>query len=301
MVVIAIVGPTASGKTALGVRLAEQIGGEIISCDSQQVYRELDIGTAKPTAGERARAPHHLVDVVAPDAPFSAARYVELADRAIADVHARGRRAVVVGGTGLYLRALRRGLVDAPPRDDALRARLLADEAAAPGSLHARLAAVDAEAAARLPPRDLVRIVRALEVHALTGVTLSRHHAVHAGGAPRLPMRVAVLDPATERLAARIAARAGAMVTAGLVDETRRLVARYGFGIAPLGAVGYREAIAHLRGELDEDALASAIARATRALARRQRTWFRKEEATRFSDGEQLLDYCLTVAASVSQ
>lgn len=285
---LAIVGPTASGKSAVALAVAEACGAEIVSCDSMQVYRGLDIGTAKPTAAERTRVPHHLIDVAEPDEPFSAARYAALADRAIAEIAARGRPVIVVGGTGLYLRALRWGLVDAPPRDDALRAQLYAEEAARPGALHARLAAVDPEAAGRLAPRDLVRVVRALEVHALTGRPISAHHAAHAPR-ERHPMQVFVLDPPRDVLDRRIAARTDEMLAAGWVDETRRLAARYGRAVAPLGAVGYREILMFLEGALAEAELRPAIVRATRHYARRQRTWFRKErEVTFFADADAL-------------
>ena len=286
--ITAIVGPTATGKSEVALRLAEAHDAEIVSCDSMQIYRGLDIGTAKPTVEERARVPHHLIDVAAPDESFSAARYAELADRAIADSAARGRRAIVVGGTGLYLRALRWGLMEAPPRDEELRARLSDEERAQQGSLHARLTQLDPEAAARIAPRDLVRLVRALEVHALTGRTISAHHAAHAP-VERYAMRVAVLDPPQELLGERILLRTRSMLSAGLVEETRALRARFGPAIAPLGAVGYREVGLFLDGKLPESELAEAIARATRHYARRQRTWFKKErDVMRYPDAEAL-------------
>src|SRR5207302_1547405 len=161
--IFAIVGPTASGKTDVALRVAEQLGAEIVSCDSMQLYREFDVGAAKPSAEERARVRHHLVDLLPPDETYSAARYADDADRAIADITARGKRVFIVGGTGLYLRALRFGLFAAPARDDQLREQLQAEDAADPGCLHRRLGAVDAAAAARIAPADLVRVVRALE------------------------------------------------------------------------------------------------------------------------------------------
>jgi tRNA dimethylallyltransferase len=286
---LAIVGPTAAGKSELALAVAEAHGADIVSCDSLQVYREMDIGTAKPTAGERARVPHHLIDVVAPDDGFSAARYVELADRAIAQVRARGRRVVLVGGTGLYLRALRFGLFDAPARDVVLREQLLGAEESEPGLLHRRLSAVDPASAARIAPRDLVRLVRALEVHALTGVPLAEHHAAHRRS-PRHPLRVVVLDPPLDALGQRIAARTAAMLAGGLVEETRSLLARYGAGLKPLGALGYREVLAHLAGRLPLGELGPTIVSATRKYARRQRTWFRSEPGVeRFADAAALL------------
>jgi tRNA dimethylallyltransferase len=284
----AVVGPTASGKTALALDIAERLGAEIVSCDSMQLYRELDIGTAKPTAIERARVPHHLIDLLDPQATYSAARYLEDADRAIADITGRGKRVLIVGGTGLYLRALRFGLFAAPPRDDRLRAELYAVEQARPGALHLKLRALDPEAAARLAPNDLVRVVRALEVQALTGIPLSQHHAAHQPS-PRHPIEVLVLDPALDALEARIAARVEVMLAGGLVEETRQVRARHGAAIAPLQAVGYREVGLFLDGELSAGELAPAIVRATRRYARRQRTWFKKEPgARRYPDAAAL-------------
>jgi tRNA dimethylallyltransferase len=293
---IALVGATASGKSALALALAERIGAEIISCDSMQVYRELDIGTAKPTAAERARVRHHLVDLLAPDEPFSAARFVAHADEAIAAISGRGRRVLVVGGTGLYLRALRFGLIEAPARDDALRAALMAEERTHPGRLWRRLNEVDPGAARRIAPADEVRIVRALEVFTLTGVPLSRHHAAHHRR-PRHPLAVLVLDPPLEVLRPRIAARARAMLAGGLVDETRAVVARYGEGLRALDAVGYREVAAHLAGRLPARALEGAIVAATVRYARRQRTWFNKEpDAMHHPDVDALTAAALAAA-----
>src|SRR5262249_33110559 len=192
-----------------------------------QLYRELDVGTAKPTAAERARVPHHLVDLLSPDATYSAARYAEDADRAIADIQGRGRRVLIVGGTGLYLRALRFGLFAAPARDEDVRNRVLAEEARTSGVLHLKLRSVDPRAAERIAPADLVRLVRALEVHTLTGVPISDHHARHRAE-PRHPMQVMLLDPPRERLEARIAARVDVMIAGGLVEETRRVRAKCG-------------------------------------------------------------------------
>ena len=286
--IFAIVGPTASGKTDVAVRVAERIGAEIVSCDSMQLYREFDVGAAKPSAEERARVRHHLVDLLPPNEPYSAARYAEDADRAIADISARGRRVLVVGGTGLYLRALRFGLFAAPPRDDELRARLLDEERRTSGILHLKLRAVDARAAERIAPADLVRLVRALEVHTLTGVPLSEHHAQHRPQ-PRHPIAVMLLDPPRDRLEARIAARVDVMLAGGLVDETRRIRATWGPGVAGLSSVGYAEVCQLLDGTLAASALPDAISRSTRRYARRQRTWFNKEPgARRFGHPDEL-------------
>jgi len=284
----AIVGPTASGKTDLALRVAERIGAEIVSCDSMQLYRELDVGTAKPTAEERARVPHHLVDLLRPDDVYSAARYADDADRAIADIVARKKRVLVVGGTGLYLRALRFGLFAAPARDDALRARLLDEEARTSGILHLKLRAVDPRAAERIAPADLVRLVRALEVHTLTGVPISEHHARHRA-TPRHPIEVMLLDPPRERLEARIAARVDVMLAGGLVDEARQIRQKWGAAIPGLSSVGYAEVCQLLDGQLAASGLSDAIFRATRRYARRQRTWFAKEPgAHRFTHPDEL-------------
>ena len=278
-----IAGPTASGKTALAIRLATALGAEIVSADSQQVYRQFDIGTAKPSARELATVPHHLVSVVEPTEGFSAGRFQELADAAIADIHARGRKVVVVGGTGLYLRVLLHGVVDAPPADAALRARL-EHEALEVGrpALHARLASVDPASAARIEPTDLVRIVRALEIRELTGVSASDFRDQHAFTEDRYPYDLWVLSPARDDLYAAIEARTRAMFAAGLVDEVRSLVARGLRNAAPMGAVGYAQALGVVEGSLSLEAAVADTAQKTRRYAKRQLTWFKKERGARF-------------------
>ena len=285
---IALVGPTAAGKTEAAIALCEQLGGEIISCDSLAVYRGCDIGTAKPSAAERARVPHHLLDVASPDQSFTAARYVELADSALSDLASRHIPAILTGGTGLYLRALLDGIFPSPPPDPELRARLKS-EAAEQGwpTLHARLATVDPEAAARIHPNDSVRIERALEVYEQTGETLSSLHARHRR-APRYPSLVIVFDPPKELLNRRIAERTDAMLAAGLVEETARLVARFGRDLKPLGALGYKESLAFLDGRLPHSMLAETIRIATQHFARRQRTWFRKQPGPRIARASEL-------------
>jgi tRNA dimethylallyltransferase len=273
-----IAGPTASGKSSLALRLAERVGGELVSADSQQVYRHFDIGTAKPTTDELARVPHHLISVVDPLQPFSAARYQALADAAIADIAARGKRVIVVGGTGLYLRVLLHGVVEAPPGDPSLRRTLEAEaEAEREGrtALHARLAAVDPASAARIPPNDRVRLVRALEIHALTGTPASVWRSEHAFAPDRYPFDLWVLAPEREALYRAINERTQAMFDHGLLDEVRSLVAR-GFGEAPvMKSVGYREARQALDGELPIEEAVRQAAQATRHYAKRQLTWFK--------------------------
>jgi len=279
---VAVLGPTASGKSALGLALAERMGGEIVACDSQQVYVGMDIGTAKPTADERRRVPHHALDLVRPDEPFHAARWAAVARDAISDIAGRRRLPIVVGGTGLYYRALVTGLFEAPPPDERIRARHRA-QAAAEGveALHARLATVDPEAAAAIRVRDLVRISRALEVFEQTGVpitTLRRQAAPPAD----LAATVLLFDPPLPALRARIAARVDQMIAAGFLDEVRALrAAGYGPALKPLQALGYRQLGAVLDGTASlADAVAETV-QATFAYARRQRTWFRKQEAAR--------------------
>jgi tRNA dimethylallyltransferase len=275
--VAVIAGPTASGKTALAIALAKRLGGEIVNADSQQVYRGLDVGTAKPSAEERARAPHHLVDVVEPGEQMDAARFAALADAAIADVAGRGRLPIVAGGTGLYLRALLHGVVRAPGRDPALRARL-EDEAARLGrpALHARLAAIDPAAAARIRPNDLVRIVRALEI-AEGGATQSELHAAHAFEPDRYDARIFALDPPRAELHARVDARVTAMFAGGILDEARALVARFGDALPAKLPIGYAEAIACLRGALPVGEAIRRVQVAHRRYARRQVIWLRRE------------------------
>jgi tRNA dimethylallyltransferase len=274
---LVVAGPTASGKTALAVALAERLGGEVVSADSQQLYRGLDVGTAKPTAAERAAVPHHLLDVVAPGEGMDAARFVALADAAIADIAARRRVPIVAGGTGLYVRALLHGVVDAPGRDPALRARL-EEEAARLGrpALHARLAAVDPDAAARIRPNDLVRVVRALEI-AAGGRTQTELFAAHRFQADRYPARILALDLPREVLHARIDRRVTAMFAGGLLDEVRALAERFGAAVPPKLPIGYAEALACLRGDLEVEEAIRQVQVATRRYARRQVIWLRRE------------------------
>jgi len=285
--ILALVGPTGAGKTALSLALAARSNAEIVNCDSRQVYRGLDIGSAKPTAAERAAVPHHLFDVVEPDAVFDAARYAAAARAALDDIAARGRRALVVGGTGLYLKALRFGLFPGPPRDAALRARLAAAEDASPGALHARLATGDAVTAARLQPCDRLRLIRALEVLEITGRPLSAWQAEHAFAAEVVPMRVVGLRLDRAALYARLDARCAAMLEAGLLDELRRLRARgCGAALPALQSIGYREMGAHLDGTCDLPTALAAMQRATRQLAKRQMTWLRGDETVEWVAAE---------------
>lgn len=280
---IVLAGPTASGKTALALRLADRIGAEIVSADSQQVYRYFDIGTAKPSPDELARVRHHLVSVVEPNERFSAAQFQRLADAAIADIRSRSRRVLVVGGTGLYLRVLLHGVIPAPGANAALR-RQLEEEAARSGTavLHERLAQVDPATAATVKPTDPVRIIRALEIHQSTGVPVSEHRQRHGFRECRYRFVLRVLSPPRDELYRAIDERARAMFAGGLVDEVRSLVAR-GFRDAPaMRSVNYVQALAVLEGRMSlEEGIASAAQQARR-YAKRQLTWFRKEVGAQF-------------------
>lgn len=281
---LVVVGPTASGKTALAIELAERHGGEILSADSVQVYRHFDIGTGKPSAAELARAPQHLLDLVEPDQTLDAARWAELADAEIRAILARGKRPIVCGGSFLWVRALLYGLAPAPPASEAIRARHRAIAAGAEGraQLHARLAEVDPRSAARLAANDFVRVSRALEVFELSGVTLSDWHAGHGFREPRFRARLLGVRCARDELDRKIRERALRMLAAGWVDEVRALIAR-GYGSSrAMGSVGYKQikAALELGPEPDVAELLESIVRATRVFARRQRTWIRDEPVT---------------------
>jgi tRNA dimethylallyltransferase len=274
---LVVVGPTASGKTALALRVAEASGGEIVSADSVQVYRGFDIGSGKPTPEERTRVPHHLIDVVGPGEPMDAATWALLADRAVADIRTRGRLPVVCGGTFLWVRALLSGLAEVPPADPLVRERHRAlAEAEGRGRVHAALAKVDAAAASRLAPNDFIRVSRALEVYELTGTPQSEWHARHGFRERRHVARLVGIRWTRDELSARIEARTFAMLDAGLIDEVRKLVSE-GHGRArAMQSVGYRQvAEAVATSSVDPAALFEAIVRATRVFARRQRTWLR--------------------------
>jgi tRNA dimethylallyltransferase len=279
-----VVGPTGAGKSQLALELARMVGAEIVSADSQQVYRGMDIGTGKVTPAERAAVPHHLIDVCDPDDEMTAARFLALADAAIADIAARGRPVVVVGGTMLYVRVLLVGLAAAPPGDPATRARLVEEgrEAGGPTALHRRLLAVDPAAAARIHPGDERRLVRALEVLELSGETQTAHHERSDWRTLplRYPVRMVGLAPAErEDLYRRIDARVAGMMAAGLLEEVAGLRAR---GIRPplrsQQAIGYAELHRHLDGELEMAEAVRLIQRNSRHYARRQLSWYRGDE-----------------------
>ena len=277
--VLGVVGPTAAGKSALALQLAEQLGGEVLCCDALQLRAELPILTAKPTPAELARVPHHLFGVLPLMQPATAAQYAALADAAIAAIQARRRVVILCGGTGLYLRALRDGLFSGPGGDPEFRAALQAEVAEhGLSAVHARLQSVDPEAAARIAPADYVRIERALEVYALSGRTMSAWQADSQAErrlGPRYRLLLIGVDPGPEVLRARIAGRVAAMLAAGVIEEVRDSLTEHGpLRYPPLG---YDQVRRHLLGELDREAMAAELANKTAQYARRQRTWFRRE------------------------
>lgn len=287
-----IVGPTGAGKSALALELAERLGAEIVNADSRQVYRGLDIGTAKPTAQDRRRVPHHLIDARAPDDPLDVAGFLGLARAAISDIAARGRPPMVVGGSGFYLRVLRGGIFAGPPASSAIRGELAA-VAAEHGVeyLHARLAEVDPEGARRIGHNDLYRITRALEVYRLTGEPITAHQERHRFAAREYETLTIGLAAERKRLYEAIDRRFDEMIASGLVDEVRRLLAAgCDPGEAPLRTVGYKQIAAALRGEMTmADAIALAK-RDTRRLAKRQLTWFRADSEIVWVDAERGLE-----------
>jgi tRNA dimethylallyltransferase len=284
---VAIVGPTASGKSALGVKLAESLGGEVVACDSTQLYRGFDIGTAKPSADERRGVPHHLIDVVGPKDDATAGSYRQLALQTLQDLRERKRLPVFTVGTGLYLRALLEGLADVPQRSEELRERLRASvEAHPPGHLHRVLKRFDPEATKKIAPADEQKLIRAIEVCILARKPISK---VHTSG--RIPLegwrvlKVGLMPP-REKLNERIHARTDAMLERGWMREVQALLES---GLSedskPFDFIGYRELRAVLHGEVALEKAREAIQQATRRYAKRQLTWFRREMGVRWFSG----------------
>jgi tRNA dimethylallyltransferase len=286
---LVIIGATASGKSQLALEAAARTHGELLSVDSMQVYRHMDIGTAKPTADEQRRVRHHLIDVVEPAETFTVARFVEMADSTIRDAAGRNVPLVATGGTPLYYKALFEGMFEGPSASSEIRDRL---RALSNDELHARLAAVDPAAAARLHRNDTKRLIRALEVHELTGQPISSLQKEWGESAQRHPAAVWVgLDWDREALNRRINARVKAMIDAGWLDETKRLLARYGeLSKTAAEATGYAELIAHVRGRQKLDDAVEQIKIATRQLARRQMKWFRRFRNVTWLKGENPLE-----------
>jgi tRNA dimethylallyltransferase len=272
---LVLAGPTGSGKSELAVRVAERIGGEIVNADSMQLYRGMDIGTAKPSAEELARVPHHLLDLVSPEQNFTASDFRREAAAAIADIERRGKKAILVGGTGLYIRALLEGLVDSPTGDPELRlqfAELTGEE------LSQRLFLVDPETASRLHPNDRVRLIRALEVFSQTGRPISAFRSDHAfSGAYYDCLKIAIKVERPE-LYLRLDGRVERMLQDGLVDEVRSLLASgYSRELKAMRSIGYKEISSYLAGEIALDEAVTLIKRDTRRYAKRQMTWFSRD------------------------
>jgi len=284
---VAILGPTATGKSALAVAVAEQFDGEIINCDSTAVYRGFDIGTDKIAPADRRGIEHHLIDIADPTEEYTAARFARDAAEAVRDIHARRRTPILAGGTGFYYRALTRGLFPGPGRDAILRGRLEA-VAARRGVpfLHRMLARVDPASGLRIQPRDLKRLVRALEVFFLTGRPLTAHFAETASPIPDVEVLAIALRLPADAISARVTRRVDDQFARGLLDEIRTLLAR---GIPetarPFGGLVYRQALEHLHGARDEASTRALIAQENRRYARRQLIWFRKEPNLSWFDG----------------
>lgn len=276
---VVIAGPTASGKTAVGMELAQKTGGEIVSADSVQIYRFMDIGSAKPTMEERARVPHHMIDIRSPDEDFSAGEYVREARACIDGILRRRKVPIVVGGTGLYIRALLGGILDLPPRDPDIRRSLLEEEQkGGPGTLYELLQGIDPETARKTPRQNLFRIVRTLEVFRITGKRISDLQQEH--GFRSRPYRSLFICLSLERkiLYERIDMRVDCMINGGLMEEVARLVQRgYSLKLNPLQSLGYRHAALILAEDLDHREAIRLMKRDTRRYAKRQLTWFRSE------------------------
>jgi tRNA dimethylallyltransferase len=284
---VAILGPTATGKSALALAVAERYDGEIVNCDSTAVYRGFDIGTDKIAPADRRGIPHHLIDIVDPTGDYTAAQFARDAAAAIRDIHARGRLPVLAGGTGFYYRALTRGLFPGPGRDDALRGRLESiARRRGVDFLHRMLRRIDPPSAARIQSRDLKRLVRALEVFFLTGRPLTTHFAETVSPLPEVEMIAVALRLPAALISERVTRRVDEQFERGLLDEIRALLAR---GVPesarPFGGLVYRPALEHLHGVRDEAATRALIAQENRRYARRQLIWFRKEPNLSWFDG----------------
>ena len=283
---VVVLGPTGSGKTALSLALAERFQGEVVNCDSVALYREFEIGTAKPTPSERARVPHHLLDIADPMDFITAGQYARLARGAVAEIKSRGNLPIVVGGTGLYLRALLEGLFPGPQRSEELRERLRdRAERKGPRYLHEILRHLDAEAAGKIHANDIPKLIRAIEVCLTSRQKMTEMWK--QGRDPLSGFRILRLglNPNRDALYPRINRRAQHMFDAGLVEETRRLLAKYGDGARPLSTLGYKQAAQLLRGEIDANTALQLAQQAHRNYAKRQMTWFRREPGVTWLEG----------------
>ena len=283
---VAIVGPTASGKTALSLAMAERFGGEIVNCDSVAVYREFEIGTAKPSREERARAPHHLIDIIEPTELFTAGEYSRRARAVIEEIKLRGKLPIVVGGTGLYLRALLEGLAPGPQRSEEIREELRERvERKGSAHLHKILTRLDPKAADKIHPNDASKLIRAVEVCLAARQPMTEMWK--QGSEPLQGFRIVRvgLDPAREALYRRINDRDAEMFERGLVEETRTLWEKYGNAARPLCSLGYKQALQFIRGELTREEAIAAAQQGHRNYAKRQMTWFRREPDVKWVKG----------------
>ena len=288
--IIIICGPTGVGKTGFAIELARQLGGQIVGADSMQIYRHMDIGTAKPTAVERAAVTHHMVDIVDPDQHFDAAAFGTLAHQVVQSLIQHNIVPLVVGGTGLYIKALLYGLFKGRPVGKKVRRQLQQQiEKEGPAALHARLARHDPQTAERLHPNDTYRIIRALEVLLQTGVPISRHHHAHGFYKPRYQALKIGLNLPREQLYARIDARVEQMLAAGLEKEARWLLQKgYGPDLKAMQSLGYRHMIDYLQGRLSQDEAVRTLKRDHRRYAKRQLTWFRADDSVQWLLPNQL-------------
>ncbi|QTA91385.1 tRNA (adenosine(37)-N6)-dimethylallyltransferase MiaA [Desulfonema magnum] len=290
--VVIICGPTGVGKTSVAIKIAKMFDGEIIGADSMQIYKYMDIGTAKPTPDEQACIPHHMIDIVEPDEPFDAAKFAKMARKKIMELHQRKIMPFVVGGTGLYIKSLTQGMFRDAPSDPDIRRRLK-QEAALSGSafLHERLGQYDPETAERLHPNDIFRIVRALEVYEITGRTISDHHREHRfADAPFNVLKIG-LHKDREMLYHRIESRVDAMIEQGLSDEVGKLFDMgYSENLKSMQSIGYRHIADFLRGRLSYDEALRTLKRDTRRYAKRQLTWFKADSEIEWRDPEETED-----------
>jgi tRNA dimethylallyltransferase len=284
---VVVLGPTASGKTALSIALAERFSGEIVNCDSVAIYREFDIGTAKPTSSERARLTHHLLDCIEPTGKITAGEYARQARQVLAEIKLRGHLPIVVGGTGLYLRALLEGLFPGPQRSEELRERLRSrGDGRGSGYLHRVLFRLDSAAAEKIHANDTPKIIRAIEVCLASRQKMTELWR-ERGRDPLRGFRLLRigLDPDRQALYERINRRAEQMLEAGLIKETQRLLEKYGDAAGPLSSLGYKQAVQFIRGELTRKQALNAAQQVHRNYAKRQMTWFRREPDVRWLRG----------------
>ncbi len=302
--VVCIVGPTASGKTALSVSLAEKISGEIVSCDSMQIYRGMDIGTAKPTAREMHNIPHHMLSVVEPSETYSAARYVKEAGKAVDDIISRGKLPIIVGGTGLYVDSLIKGTEFAAFHEDTeYRRELFAlYEKKGAGYIHSLLEKVDPERAAQIHENNVKRVIRALEVYKASGQTITEHDEESKKSPPRYDaVYIGLMYEDREKLYERINRRVDEMMASGLYDEVKRIISQ---GISPeataMQAIGYKELVAFLEGKCTEAAAVESIKQASRRYAKRQMTWFRRNEKINWIAVDKMKNFSDVLQASIN-